>query len=50
MTGQPVAWAITETEDINVYSEFFKAIKERVPDATIDTLMTDDGKFLTCTR
>ncbi len=42
--GQPVAWATTDTEDTNTYGEFFKAVQARVPDATIDILMTDDDK------
>ena len=49
MTGQPVAWAITDTEEINCYEEFFKAIKATVPDATINTLMTDDGMIMHAT-
>ena len=40
----PVAWGITDTEDINIYTTFFSAIKKRVPDAVIDILMTDDGQ------
>ena len=43
--GQPIAWAITDTEDINSYEEFFKAVKARVSDATIQILMSDDGKL-----
>lgn len=42
--GQPVAWAICDTETKDTYTEFFKAIKRRVPEATISVLMTDDGK------
>ena len=42
--GQPVAWAITDIEDAQTYQEFFKAVRVRVPDAVIDTLMTDDGE------
>ena len=41
--GIPVAWGITDTEDIRTYTEFFSVIKKRIPDATIHTLMTDDG-------
>ena len=41
--GQPVAWAITDVEDAQTYQEFFKAVKWRVPEAVIETLMTDDG-------
>ena len=43
--GQPVAWAITDVENTHTYHEFFKAVKSRVPDAIIDTLMTDDGNY-----
>ena len=42
--GQPVAWAITDIEDAQTYQEFFRAVRVRVPDAVIDTLMTDDGE------
>ena len=45
LLGQPVAWAITDVEDAQTYHEFFKAVKWRVPDAVIDTLMTDDGEY-----
>ena len=34
----------TDTEDINIYEEFFKAIKAKVPDAPKKIVMTDDGK------
>ena len=50
MTGQPVAWVITDTEEINCYEEFFKAIKATVPDETINTLMTDDCMIMHATR
>jgi hypothetical protein len=40
--GQPVAWAITDVEDAQTYQEFFKSVKWRVPEAVIETLMTDD--------
>ena len=43
--GQPVAWAIADVEDGQTYHEFFKAVKWRVPNAVIDTLMTDDGEY-----
>ena len=43
--GQPVAWAITDVEDVQSYQEFFKAVKRRVPEANITILMTDDGKY-----
>ena len=32
-SGIPVAWGITDTEDINIYTTFFSTIKKRVPDA-----------------
>lgn len=41
-----MAWAITDVEDTHTYQEFFKAVKARVPDAVIDTLMTDDGNYV----
>ena len=44
LSGLPVAWGIADTEDINTYTEFFSAIKKRVPDAVISVLMTDDGQ------
>ena len=39
-----MAWRITDTEDVNTYTEFFGAIKRRVPNAVISVLMTDDGQ------
>ena len=47
-TGQPIAWAISDVEDTKTFQELFKAMHARVPGATIDTLMTDDGN--TCTQ
>ena len=44
--GQPVAWAIMDTEDAITYKEFFKAIQARVPQAVIKVIMTDDGAVL----
>ena len=41
ITGQPIAWEITDTEDTNSSEEFFKA---RVPEATITALMTNDSQ------
>ena len=41
LLGQPVAWAITDVEDTHTYHELFKAVKWRMPDAVIDTLMTN---------
>ena len=43
--GLPVAWGITDTEDVNTYTEFFGAIKKRLPNAIINVLMTDDGQY-----
>lgn len=42
-SGQPIAWAIADVEDTNIYEEFFKAVKARVPDAEVNTIMSDDG-------
>ena len=39
-----MAWAITDVEDVQTYHEFFTAVKNRVPDANVTVLMTDDGK------
>ena len=44
--GEPAAWTITDAENANSYTEFFRAIKARVPDAIINTLMTGDGNFI----
>ena len=41
--GQPVAWAIMDTEDTSTYFEFFTALKARVPEAVVQTIMTNDG-------
>ena len=46
--GQPITWAIADTEDINTYGEVFKAVKAKVPDADVNTIMTDDGKWHAC--
>ena len=45
-SGQPIAWAIADVEDTNTYEEFFKAVNARVPDAEVNTVMTDDGMSL----
>jgi len=41
--GIPVAWAIMDKEDVPTLEAFFKCVNERVPQATINTVMTDDG-------
>lgn len=42
--GIPVAWAIMDKEDVPTLETFFKSVNERVPQTTIKTVMTDDGK------
>ena len=44
-TGVLVAWGIADIEDTQTYTEFFSAIKRRIPDAAIHILMTDDGTY-----
>jgi len=44
-TGVPVAWGIADIEDTRTYTEFFSAIKRRIPDAAIHILMTDNGTY-----
>ena len=39
-----MAWAVCDSETKEAYTEFFKAVRERVPEATISVLMTDDGE------
>ena len=39
-----MAWGITDNEDVNTYTEFFGAIKRRLPNVVISVLMTDDGQ------
>ena len=46
-SGQPIAWAIVDTDDTNSYEEFLKSVKAQIPYATIKTLMTDDSKWYT---
>ena len=41
-----MAWAISNAEDTQVYTTIFKAINARVPDAAINTLMSDDGDVI----
>jgi len=41
--GIPVAWAIMDKEDVPTLEAFFKCVNKHVPQATINTVMTDDG-------
>lgn len=38
-----MAWAITDSENTEHLTEFFQAIKTRVPVPIVQTLVTDDG-------
>ena len=40
-----MAWAIVDREDVHTLEVFFITVSERVPTATVNTLMTDDGKL-----
>ena len=42
--GCPVAWLISNREDEATLTVFFKTVKLHCPEASIKTLMTDDGK------
>ena len=42
-----MAWAIIDKEDVPTLETFFQVVKEHVPAATVNTLMTDDGKTIT---
>lgn len=42
-TGIPIAWGVMDREDIPTLEVFFKSIQGKVPLATVNTLMTDDG-------
>ena len=37
-----MAWAIIDKEDVPTLETFFQVVKEHVPAATVNTLMTDD--------
>lgn len=43
LTGVPVAWAIVDNEELTTLQEFFRCVKDAVPDLSVKTLMTDDG-------
>ena len=44
--GQPVVWALADKEDADTLECLWAVIKRRCPNATVTTLMTDDGIFL----
>ena len=42
--GQPVAWAISDKEDVDTLEVVWMSIKQRCPDADVNTIMIDDGE------
>ena len=44
--GVPVAWAILDREEVPILQQFFRCVRNNVPDAIVKTLMTDDGILL----
>ena len=45
--GCPVAWLISNREDEATLTMLFKTVKVRCPNASVNTLMTDDGTAYT---
>lgn len=43
VTGQPVAWCISDQENTEVIELFLRSIQQRSPEAKVSVLMTDDG-------
>ena len=44
-----MAWAIVDREDVDTLQSVFKCVHDHVPDASVNTLMTDDGEtIITC--
>ena len=41
-----MAWAIVDKEYIATLEAIFHVVKKQVPSATVNTLMTDDGKIV----
>ena len=44
--GQPVGWCISDRETTEVIEMFFECLKNRSPNTSITSLMTDDGKLI----
>ena len=45
LPGQAVAWCISDKEDVTVIELFLRSVHNRAPNASVRTIMTDDGKF-----
>lgn len=45
MTGQPVAWMISDREDSSVVHKLLEGMKTRSPHVSVNAIMTDDGMF-----
>ena len=43
LAGIAVAWAIVDREDVHTLEAVFRSVREHVPEASVNTLMTDDG-------
>ena len=41
--GMPVAWAISDREDVDTTEAYWAAVKTKCPEAVVSNLMTDDG-------
>lgn len=46
ISGQPVAWCISDQETTDVVEMFLHSIKKRSPDAQVSVFMTDDGMYV----
>ena len=44
LSGQPIAWCITNHETVQVVELFLSQMKLRAPGTNLTVLMTDDGK------
>ena len=44
ISGQPVAWCISDQETTEVIEVFLKSVHSKSPETNVTILMTDDGK------
>ena len=44
ISGNPVAWLVTDKEDVTTMECFLQAVKSRSPTVPIHVAMTDDGE------
>lgn len=43
LTGQPVAWCLSDHESSDIIEAFLSSIKARSPLTSVTVMMTDDG-------